>query len=292
MGRTDGRAVGNCLLAALALTARPPHRLSAQDVDRLAIRFAAMTAISGYEQAMGDSLLALVPGSVRDRLGNVTLTLGRGAPKRLAFCSLDEPGYVVGNITDDGFLRLRRVPGPAPYPLFDQAAEGHRVTLFGDRGPVPGVVAVRSVHLTRNRPTGIDQPFTVDDAYVDVGAMSRAAVEALGMHVLTPVALAKRPHRYGRRLFTAPDAGERTACAALAEAALVKPKVRGTVVVAFTVQSLFAHAGADAVRALQGPFDDEFNTLLDARYPHTPVETVSLEAADSLRRELLSWMER
>src|SRR2546428_13827010 len=63
------------------------------------------------------------PGSAKDRAGNVVLTLGRGAPKRLAVCPLDEPGYVVGNITDDGYLTLRRVgrspnapPPPAPPP--------------------------------------------------------------------------------------------------------------------------------------------------------------------------------
>jgi len=44
------------------------------------VRFAGMTAVTGYEQAMTDSLLALLPGSTRDRIGNVTLTLGRGAP--------------------------------------------------------------------------------------------------------------------------------------------------------------------------------------------------------------------
>jgi len=44
------------------------------------------------------------------------------------------------------------------------------VTVFGRRGAVPGVVAVRSTHLTRGRPTGAEAPFSVDNAYVDVGA--------------------------------------------------------------------------------------------------------------------------
>src|SRR5438128_7147496 len=91
----------------------------AADVTSLATRFAAFTAISGYEQAVTDSLVALLAGSAKDRAGNVVLTMGRGAPKRLAVCPLDEPGYVVGNITDDGYLTLRRVgrsPPPPPPP--------------------------------------------------------------------------------------------------------------------------------------------------------------------------------
>src|SRR2546428_10388432 len=81
------------------------------DVDRLALRFASMTAVTGLERSRVDSLRALFPGSTRDHAGNVTLTLGQGSPKRLFTCPLDEVGYVVGNILPDGFLLLRRVGG-------------------------------------------------------------------------------------------------------------------------------------------------------------------------------------
>src|ERR1700756_4080979 len=87
--------------ALLLLCTLPPVRLSAQSVDQLALRLASMTAVTGLEQAMTDSLLGLLPGSTRDRAGNVTLTLGQGAPKRLLQCPLDEVGYVVGDITGD-----------------------------------------------------------------------------------------------------------------------------------------------------------------------------------------------
>src|SRR5947199_10811437 len=126
----------------LTLATLSPVRLSAQSLDPLALRFAGMTAVTGLEQAMTDSLLALLPGSTRDRSGNVTLTLGQGAPKRLLTCPLDEVGYVVGNILPDGYLLLRRVGGGGgarlAYQLFDQQLEGERVTVFGARGAVPG----------------------------------------------------------------------------------------------------------------------------------------------------------
>jgi len=266
--------------------------LAAQSVDSLATRFSSMTAITGYEQAMTDSLLALLPGSTRDRIGNVTVTLGRGAPKRLVYCGLDEVGYVVGNITDDGYLTLRRVGGGARlYPLFDQQIEGQRVTLFGRNGPVPGVVAVRSTHLTRGRPSGNEAPFTVDNAYVDVGATSRDEVLALGISILTPMSIAKRPHRYGDRLLAAPGAGRRSACAALASAALSKPRVRGTVVVAFTVQSLYADsAGLKTVQNTQGPFTDSRQVTVPLKFPDTSVETVSLRDVDAMLADVVRWI--
>jgi len=266
--------------------------LALQNPESLSVRFAGMTAVTGYEQAMGDSLLALLPGSSRDRLGNVTMTLGRGAPKRLLNCSLDEIGYAIGNITDDGYITLRRVGGgPRLSPLFDQQMEGQRVTLFGRRGAVPGVVAVRSTHLTRGRPTGNEAPFTVDNAYVDVGAPSRDEVIALGLGVLTPVSLTKQPHRYGDRLLAAPYAGRRAACAALAAAVLSKPRVRGTVVVAFTVQSLYADTvGLKTVQNLQGPFEVTRMVTLVSLYQETAVETVALRDVDALVADLVRWI--
>src|SRR6184192_4559038 len=281
--------------ATFFLFAVPLFRLSAQsDLDRLTLRITSMTAVTGLEQAMTDSLLALLPGSTRDRTGNVTLTLGQGAPKRLVLCPLDEVGYVVGNITGDGYLLLRRVGARTTYPLFDQQLEGHRVTVFGSKGPIPGVVAVRSTHLTRGRvATGAPDPvFTVDNAYVDVGASSAAEVQALGIAVLAPVSLAKRPQLYGERLLAAPAAGRRAACAALAAAVQAKPNVKGTVVVAFTVQSLYAsNAGLASVKALLGPFDDTKTAALPARYMDTAVETVAFADADKLVREMTQWME-
>jgi len=262
-----------------------------QNPESLAVRFSGMTAVTGYEQAMTDSLLALLPGSTRDRIGNVTLTLGRGTPKRLISCSLDEVGYVVGNITDDGYLLLRRVGLSRTNALFDQQLEGHRVTLFGRRGAVPGVVAVRSTHLTRGRPSPNDPPFTVDNAYVDVGATSRDEVLALGVDVLTPVSLTKRPERYGAGLLAAPNAGRRSACAALAAAALSKPRARGSVVVAFTVQGLYADtAGLNTVKALQGPFAESRQLSLSVKFADTAVETVTLHDVDALVSDVVRWI--
>jgi len=283
------------LALSLFLSVSPTVRLFGQDVDRLAVRFAGMTAVTGLERAMTDSLTALLPGSTRDRVGNVTLTLGQGEPKRLLSCPLDEVGYVVGNILPDGFLLLRRVGGARiTYPLFDQQLEGHRVTVFGSRGAVPGVAAVKSTHLARGRGTSgsPDPVFTVDNAYVDVGASSAAGVQGLGIAALAPVSLAKHPHAYGDRLLAAPAAGRRAACAALAAAVQAKPKVRGTVVVAFTVQSLYTgDAGLASVKALLGPFAETKTASVAARYVDTAVETVALQDAEALAQGLVAWME-
>jgi putative aminopeptidase FrvX len=295
-------------------------------VPDLALRLAGMTAVTGYEQPMIDSLLALVPGAARDRAGNAVLVLGNGDRRRLVACPVSEPGFVVGHIRDDGWLTLRRSPGRAA-PALERQIEGQRVTVFGRRGAVPGVVGVRSVHLTRGRGAPGESSFTVDSAYVDVGAASRTEVTAAGIRVLSPVSLAKRPQRYGSDLLAAPMAGRRTACAALVLAARQAAATQGmvprgeAVVVAFVVEQDLAARGLATLANTRGPFAEtvvldggdgaagavtrasdttfagRWPTLgrvqrwsLGARYAGFAVETTALDSADSLRTSLVRWI--
>lgn len=239
------------------LAAAPLH---AQGADTLAIRLAAMTAVTGFEQPVADSIHRLLPGSRIDRAGNVLRTWGSGTGGTLVACPLDEPGYVVGGIRPDGWLTLRRV-GRSWDPSFDRHLEGQRVTVWGRHGALPGVIAVRSVHLTRGRGDA-DRPFTSDDALVDIGASDSAAAVAGGATVLSPVARDKRPIRYGDGLLAAPAAGRRAACAAVIVAARsLRPQ--GRVVVAFTVEQQLGERGLLTAMNLDGPFDRTL--LLDGR---------------------------
>lgn len=326
-----GKGERSFVMAALALSflALPGWPLAAQVADSalpdLATRLAGMTAVTGYEQRLVDSLIALVPGAARDRAGNAVVVLGAGPRRRLLACPVSEPGFVVGNVRDDGWLTLRRAPGRAS-SVVERQLEGQRVTVFGRRGPVPGVVAVRSIHLTRGRATGGDGGFTVDSAYLDIGAATPADVAAAGVGVLSPVAVAKRPQRYGTDLLAAPVAARRSACAALVLAARRAIAEQGmvprgeSVVIAFVVEQELLGRGLATVANTRGPFTETVlvdggsgtagalvraaDTLatrwpalgtvtrwtLGARYPATAVETTSFAGADSLRGALARWI--
>ncbi len=315
---------------ALWLLAAVPHGLCAQTASasaaELAVRLAGMTAVTGYEQAMVDTLLTLLPGAERDRAGNAVLVIGSGAPRRLAACPLDETGYAVGRVRPDGWLTLHRSPARlrGTGPLFDQQLEGQRVTVFGRNGPVPGVVAVRSVHLTRGRGSVPTEPFTADDAFVDLGAATDREVAALGVGVLSPVSLAKRPHRYGADKLAAPMAGRRAACAALLAAARDSVAehgmvpVRGTTVIAFVVEQQLEARGLLTLGTNRGPFDDTWiaddstgvaaleraalppgpraalgrlhTWTIATGYPGTAVETVALGEVDQASARIAGWL--
>jgi len=311
-----------CALVATPAAAQSPS--AGPPLDSLVVRLANMSAVTGLEDAMAVELAAALPGAVTDASGNVLVIRGSGDPTRVALCPMDEIGYVVGAVTPEGYLTLRRVGATLMGPLYDQFLEGQRVTVFGSRGPLPGVVGVRSVHLTRGRPSGADEPFNLDNAYVDVGATSAAGVEALGVGLLAPVTRAKRAHRYGTDLVAALDVSARASCAALLDAVLRLPAGggRGTAVAAFTrrrnlrwdggsfvvisraqgaaasdvvllgetaaADSLGAGAvvtGRDSLPAAQG-FQAATAWSLPTRYARTPVETVSLRDVAALADRL------
>jgi len=314
-----------CALVAAPAAAQTPA--AGPPLDSLVVRLANMSAVTGLEDAMAESLVAALPGAVTDAAGNVVVIRGSGDPTRVALCPLDEIGYVVGAVTPEGYLTLRRVGATFMGPLYDQFLEGQRVTVFGSRGPLPGVVGVRSVHLTRGRPSASEEPFNLDNAYVDVGATSAAGVEALGVGLLAPVTRAKRAHRYGADLVAALDVSARASCAALLEAVMRMPAGgRGTAVAAFTRRRnlrwdggsfvvishahgaaasdvvLLGEAGAadslgagtvvaarDSLPAARG-FQPATAWSLPTRYARTPVETISLRDVAALATKLEAFL--
>ena len=299
----------SALLGAVAVLV-PTARVRPPDAASLATRLAGMTAVTGYEQTMADSLVALLPNAVHDRAGNVVVTLGRGTPTRLVACPLDEAGYIVGGLQDGGYLTLRRVGRPEA-TLQDQWLMGRRVTVWRAAGPLPGVVSIPSVHLLRGRSTEAEGPaYTVDQLTVDVGATSEAQLDTLGLAIGDPVAAEKDPVRYGDSLLAAPAAGIRGACAALATAVLrgVTPRT-GKVVAVFAVESRLGERGIRTAAAESGPFGASLllnfampSRLLGAqygivthrdlavRYAGSPVETINLHQAASLADEVARWI--
>jgi putative aminopeptidase FrvX len=211
--------------------------------------------VSGFERDVRDRIAGMLPSWAKpkvDEAGNLVLTIGQGQPHLLVVATIDEDGYLVSGITDEGYLRLTRVSTGASFRLFDQFVYGQPVVIrtAGVGGApvryVPGVSVTLSTHLQRGRDasTAIKG---LDDIYVDVGAATRTQVEALGIRLLDTVGLRERVQTL---------AGGRTAgVAAQARAnalALVKllagvgpsqPQVTGTITFAWAAQGLFGDRG-------------------------------------------------
>src|SRR6184192_105215 len=149
--------------------------------------FDQVPAVSGYEQPLIEELRAeLRPLSPKtDNVGNLWVTFGSGSPQRLLVTPVDEPGYVVSEITPDGYLRVQRLPQAAPNPVFDTLHFAQTIWVMTRSGKkVPGVFAGLSIHLqpARVNPPKMNHP---DEMYVDLGATGAAAGDRFGCTVLS-----------------------------------------------------------------------------------------------------------
>jgi putative aminopeptidase FrvX len=241
--------------AASAKAASPQPAGSTETVAQ----WIALPAPPGAERAATDIISASMPGWTRDRLGNLVMRRGSGSPVRVVACGLDEAAYVVSEVTADGYIRLQSSGRARRSALWDQFHEGQRIRIITRNGARPAVVAVRSTHLWRARPTS--EPIVrVDDLWVDVGARSRAEVAQLGIALLDPVLREWPAWRFADAV-AGPAAGDRAGCAAVAAAASLTPG-QGETVWVISVQHAFGYVGLQAVLTTLGHTDSLF--LVDA----------------------------
>jgi putative aminopeptidase len=213
--------------------------------------FLTTPAVSGYEQELAKQIRARISGvaAKTDNIGNVLFTIGTGAPHRVIVTAMDEPGYVVSEITADGYLRVQRLPQRAPNAVFDLLHSAEPVWVVTRDGKrVSGVFTGLSVHLSpaRQNPPTMAHP---DEMYVDVGASSAEEVRKAGIDLLDPIALAREARTVGSEDLTAPAIGDHFGCIALVdllEKLQQQPtKLPGTVTVAFITQQWTGGRGLD-----------------------------------------------
>jgi len=202
--------------------------------------FVATPSVPGYEKALGekirDEAASLHPAV--DNLGDVVATIGSGAPHRLIVTPIDEPGYVVSGITDDGYLRLQRLPQSGLPPVFNALYSAQPVKIGAANGKwIDGVVAGLSIHLQNDRAEA-PKSSDIDNMYVDIGASSAEEARKAGVDILSPLAIDRRLGGLGDSDLAGASVGDKFGAAAVLEMLrkIDPSKIKGTLTAAFVVQ--------------------------------------------------------
>lgn len=248
------RTIASLVVASITATTAAAQETTLAPTNAVA-SWLAYDAPPGEEYYLTDPVIAADPHWRRDDLGNLIMTVGSGHPRRLVACGLDHVGFVVSEITDQGYLRLHRAGTVRTHPLWDQFHEAQQISVLTRTGSIPGVVAVTNVHFARQHRadtlvTGVDQ------FWVDIGARSRQEAARLGVRLLDPVVRRVKPWLYSDQVAGA-DASGRAGCAAVASIAHAAEATRGTgeTVFVLSAQSSFAWRGLQAAVARLGSFD-------------------------------------
>lgn len=111
-----------------------------------------------------------------DHLGSV-IARRRGTadrPRVMLAGHMDEIGFMITEIGDEGFLRFQTLGG-----WWEHVMPAQRVLIRTRRGDVPGVIGAKPPHVLSQEERG--KLLKRQDMYIDVGARSRAEAEGLGI---------------------------------------------------------------------------------------------------------------
>ena len=213
--------------------------------------FVETPSVSGYEQDLTEKIRARLAAfhPVVDNLGDVIVTIGSGVPHRLIVTPIDEPGFVVSGITEDGYLRLQRLPQSGLPPIFNALYSAQPVKIRTASGKwIDGVVAGISVHLHRADENTLSAS-DIENMYVDIGASSAAEARKSGVDILSPVAINRRLGDLAQEKITGTSVGDKFGAAALVDVLrhTDPAAIKGTLTAAFVTQQRVGGRGLERV---------------------------------------------
>jgi len=205
-----------------------------------------VAGLPGFEHEVRQVVRRYVEGYAEvttDKLGSI-ICRKEGASERPRIMlpgHIDEIGFMVTHITDEGFLRFSQLGG-----WWDQVLLAQTVTVKGRKGDVPGIIGSTPPHILD--PEEAKKVVTKDKMFIDIGARdSKDAETQLGVRVGDPVVprfpFTRMKHR---KLFMAKAWDDRVGCALFIDAihALKNKKHPNTVYGVGTVQEEVGTRGA------------------------------------------------
>lgn len=203
-----------------------------------------LNGVSGDESRVRnyilDKIKPYVDSTQIDSMGNV-IALKKGTnpdSKKIMVCAhMDEVGFIVSDVTDEGFVKFKEVGGFDPRILLTQ-----KVVIDSSSGQIKGVMGIKAVHLQTADERKKVAP--IDSMYIDIGASSR--VDALKFVSKGDYATFDSEYReLGEGLIKAKALDDRAGCALMLE--LVKNKYECDIYYCFTTQEEVGLRGAGVV---------------------------------------------
>ena len=139
--------------------------------------------VPGYEteiRALVRSYLEPFGSIDHDRVGSLVCRNGQAGPNVMVAAHLDEIGFMVTHITDEGFLKFLPLGGWWSHVLL-----GQRVVIKTHKGKLPGVVGAKPPHILSQEDR--KKLLELKDMYIDIGATAKVEVENAGVRLGDPV---------------------------------------------------------------------------------------------------------
>lgn len=170
-----------------------------------------------------------------DLHGNLIMAINPDAEFRIMLAGhCDQIGMIVSHIDEAGFVYVQTVGGWDPQQLI-----GQRVTIWSSKGPVPGVISRKPIHLLDDaeRKTVVK----LQDLWIDLGTSSADETRQL-IRIGDSVTVEMRVTELQNQLVTAAALDNRTGVWVVVEA-LRRAKMAGAKVGVYTVSTVAEEIG-------------------------------------------------
>ncbi len=238
---------------------------------KLLEEFCLASGISGYEDEIRniitDKCRPHVDEMMVDNLGNL-IVYKKGAKKSkkklMIAAHMDEVGFIVNAIEEDGYLRFESVGGVDPKVVL-----GRKVLVGDDK--LPGVIGLKAYHLVSASEEKIVPK--IYDMYIDIGAPDREAAEKL-VKIGDPIVFDSDFVRFGKgdKRVKVKAMDDRLGCAMMVK--LIESELPMDIHFVFTVQEEVGLRGAkvagfalepDIALILEGTTSADIPGVEDAR---------------------------
>jgi putative aminopeptidase FrvX len=193
--------------------------------------------VSGCEKEIRELIKGTVNSSLEskiDRLGNLIIHKPSSGKKVMLAAHMDEVGFIVKSICDDGRIKFSVIGGIDPRILISKRV------VFG-RNKVLGVIGSKPIHL--QSPGERQEPIKLEALFIDIGATSKA--EAAAYIKLGDYATFESEYVDMGNFIKAKALDDRVGCAIITE--LLQEEYKLDLYGAFTIQEEIGLRGAGMV---------------------------------------------
>ncbi len=154
-------------------------------VEQLLKELTEAHGVPGYEspiRAVVRKYMEPLGNLSQDKVGSVICEKkgDSAAPRVMLAGHMDEVGFMVRQITKEGFIKFVPLGG-----WFDQVLLGQRVLVKTAKGDLTGVIGAKPPHLVTAEER--QKVVTRKDMYIDIGAMSEGEVQEAGVQLGDPI---------------------------------------------------------------------------------------------------------
>jgi len=224
-------------------------------MDSLLKELLEASGVSGYEEEvsriMQRELKKTCDETNIDNFGNVIARKGKGVKKIMIAAHLDEIGFAVKHINNEGYLSFIKIGG-----IDDRILPGQRVMVKNKKKSVFGIIGARPPHLQKEEER--KNPIKHDDMYIDIGCKNKQEAESK-VSIADPVIFEPNSGLLSDDLYYGKAVDNRVGCYALLKI-MQKVKSKASIYAVATAQE---EVGLKGARTSSFKVNPDFTIVLD-----------------------------